>query len=274
MQTYFINLDSRTDRRVYMEGQLHSLGMKAERLSAVSPQTSTIRQLPTGHPEMSVRGQMTMSELACLESHSILWQRAATSDEPILVLEDDIVLSAALPPFLSSLRHNSDWDVLRLETNFHSVRLSADEIQINGVAARRLMQRQSGAGAYILTPLAARTYLSSRHMKGVPADTMIMSAPHVFELRVFQLLPALCTHLEQMPPLAAGMSAAVSEIEASRSNALGSAKSRMNSNWLSPGRRTMEKLTLLVQLLRWFSWASVIRSKRMAVPPHRSLTPK
>lgn len=265
LQAFYINLDSRTDRREFMQAQLDRLGLRAERLAATSPKTLTIAAAATGHPEMAIREPMTLSELACLESHSTLWRKAAAADGLTLILEDDVVLSPRLCDFLTTLEPGA-WDVLRLETNFHTVRLSGDESIINGASSRRLMQPQSGAGAYILTPKAARTYLASPHLWGVPADTMILSPPHVYELRVFQVLPALSTHLEQLPAEGGGQAAAISEIGKTRSEIIDRA-ARGSARWRATAAGALlGKGVGALQLLRWFSPSAVLKSRRMHVP--------
>ncbi|RYD61747.1 MAG: glycosyltransferase family 25 protein, partial [Verrucomicrobiaceae bacterium] len=260
VQAFFINLDSRADRRAFIEAQLARVGLQADRLSAVSPATLTISPINTGHPEMAVRGAMTQSELACLESHAKLWSRAASTEDLTLILEDDVVLSNHVAAFLATLRPDPTWDVLRLETNFHTVRLSGDVTVINGVEARRLMQPQSGAGAYVLTPKAAQAYLSSRHLWGVPADTMVLSPPHAYQLRVFQLLPALSTHLEQLNGQEPN-TVAVSEIGKTRKVIV--ERANIRSNRLT---RLLRQVASVLGLLRWFSPSAVLRSRRMHVP--------
>lgn len=265
LQAFYINLDSRPDRRVFMQSQLDRIGLNAKRLAATSPQTLTIAALPSGHPEMAVRDPMTLSELACLESHARLWRRAAAIDGLTLILEDDVVLSPRSCGYLTTLEAG-DWDVLRLETNFHTVRLGGDMAIINGSTARRLMQPQSGVGAYVLTPRAARTYLASPHLWSVPADTMVLSPPHVYGLRVFQLLPALATHLEQLPQTS-DQSAAISEIGKTRTEVV--ARARRNAKGTanpSAVTRTLGQALVAMGLLRWFSPSAILASRRIWVP--------
>ncbi len=261
----YINLDTRPDRRQFMEKQLADLGLSAARLDATSPATTTIRPIVTDHPDMGVRPPMTPNEVACLESHSRVWRQAVDSDSELtLVLEDDVVLSPEVVEFLGRVETSTDWDLLRLETNFHSVRLGASEIIVGGRTARRLMQPQSGAGAYLLTRRAADRFLASPYFPAVPADTVIYAAPHVFELKVFQLIPAVATHLEQLEDRKQE-SAAQSEIEKTRGVALGALAGKANGTPQLFGKvRNAVKSTS--SLLRWFSPMEVARSRRISVP--------
>ena len=197
---YYINLDTRPDRRDFMERQFRELGLSATRLTATSPATLSLAPSSVKHPDMAVREPMTATELACLESHSRAWRAVAEGDAPFaLIFEDDLLLSRQLGKFLKALAPSPEWDVLRLETNFHSVRVGSMPVMAGGFEARRLMQPQSGAGAYIVTREAARSYLASDYFRAVPADTLVYAWPHVFALRVWQLMPGLAAHLEQMP---------------------------------------------------------------------------
>ena len=106
-EVVFINLASRPDRRLAIEGQLQQAGLTASRLQAYTgdgtPDTHVSRtwdstlnaQYDTrtiGHPCVIMSG----GERGCAMSHRVLWEIAAARPDdapPVLILEDDAVLA-------------------------------------------------------------------------------------------------------------------------------------------------------------------------------------
>lgn len=110
-----------------MEKQFHDIGLSAERVSAVRADEVTITTQPlASHSLMRMRPPLVREELACLESHAIIWRRIVDEGLPMaLVLEDDVRISKLLPEFLGHLDKNSSptWDLMRLETWFEYIRM-------------------------------------------------------------------------------------------------------------------------------------------------------
>ena len=97
---FYINLESRTDRKIHVEKQLQKVGIVAERFNAI--------KLPNG-------------ALGCSKSHLKCLEIAKQNDwESVLIIEDDIkFLNPTL--FVSQLNkffelHN-DWDVVLIAGN-------------------------------------------------------------------------------------------------------------------------------------------------------------
>ena len=262
---YYINLDTRPDRRDFMEQQFHALGLSAKRLAATSPATLTLAATGDPHPDMAVREPMTASEMACLESHSRVWRAIAKGDDAFAVIfEDDLLMSHQLGGFIEALSPSPEWDVLRLETNFQSVRVGVTTATLGGREARRLMQPQSGAGAYVVTRDAAQKYLASRYFGAVPADTLVYAWPHVFDSKVWQLIPGLAAHLEQMPGRGSEP-AAQSEIGKTRTAIVDRAQRRQAIAGEKRLRRRLRKLGAAAQLVRWFPLWEIAQSRREAI---------
>lgn len=259
---YYINLDARPDRRTFMEQQFDALGLSAMRLPATSPATLTLTATSVPHPDMAVRAPMTASELACLESHSRVWRAIAEGDDAFAVIfEDDLVISRQFAGFVAALTSSPDWDVLRLETNFQSVRVGAKAAAVGTVQARRLMQPQSGAGAYVVSRAAAQKYLASRYFRALPADNLVYAWPHVFDTKIWQVMPALAAHLEQLPGRAAD-AAAQSEIGKTRTAIVDRAQREQRLKGATRFRKQLRALGSATKLVRWFAPWEVVQSRR------------
>jgi GR25 family glycosyltransferase involved in LPS biosynthesis len=81
VQIYYINLDTRTDRRENVEKRLNLFNLKAERKSAVTPDKVT---LPFQNQSISDK------QKACTQSHIEILKKFLASDQKyLLILEDD-----------------------------------------------------------------------------------------------------------------------------------------------------------------------------------------
>jgi GR25 family glycosyltransferase involved in LPS biosynthesis len=70
---FYINLDSRTDRRAFMEAQFAALGMDVERLQATTPDTISREEIaPLAMEE--IRAALSPVEVAASISHFRIWQ--------------------------------------------------------------------------------------------------------------------------------------------------------------------------------------------------------
>jgi glycosyl transferase family 25 len=97
---FFINLDSRPDRKQYMEDHLKTVGIQAERFKAI---------------------KLTNGALGCSMSHLKLLEKAKSNDwDSILIMEDDIKFLNP-PLFLKQLNHflnvHKEFDVLLIAGN-------------------------------------------------------------------------------------------------------------------------------------------------------------
>jgi len=108
MNGCFINLQRSGDRRAAMEAQLRALGIEGvARFEAIDAAT-----LPAPGPDAAT----SAGERACFLSHARALE-GAPPDDFFLVLEDDALLSRALPPLLrpEALAQLADWDLVFLE---------------------------------------------------------------------------------------------------------------------------------------------------------------
>ncbi len=189
MRVLIINLDRSTERLALQQAQMAALGMKFSRFAAIDASTLT----DEGSEAYWNRWERPMrrSERACFLSHRAVWQQVAAGTEPVLVLEDDAVLSDKVPALLAQLHHRHDMDHLTLETRGRRklLRKKAD----TALPIRRLYLDRSGAAAYVLWPKGAQKLLHRTRNKAAIADAAICATYH---LRSFQADPALAVQLD------------------------------------------------------------------------------
>ena len=183
MKALVINLEAATERRIFQERQLSHLGIAFERLPAFDKNAEETADIPYWDTWERPLGR---AERACLLSHQLAWQRVVDQDEPMLILEDDAILSAKVPAMLDSLDSATGMDFITLETRGRKKLLSGASAYNSKL--KRLYQDRSGAAAYILWPLGARKLLAATETTCGLADAVICAC---YSLDAFQAVPPL-----------------------------------------------------------------------------------
>lgn len=196
MRIFYINLDSRPDRRAFMEAELAKCALTAERVAAISSQDVK----SSGGAIDGVAFNLDLlapAEIGCILSHRKAWQAMLDQGlEQALFLEDDMRLSPLLPAFLK----NADdlamaFDILRLETRLGRVRLSRDATALScGVELRRFFTLHLGFGGYIMRAACARRFMSDPRLFEFPIDHTFFDpgCPSFHEVDTLQVIPGLC----------------------------------------------------------------------------------
>lgn len=192
MRAIVINLKRAPERMAFQAGQLDMLGIPHERFEAVDASAA-----PALRPEAywnTWERPLRDSEKACFLSHWLVWQKIAGADSPMLVLEDDAVLSDQVAPLLRRLVNAQNLDMVNLEIRGRK-KLVAKEIGITDAAPiRRLYQDRNGSAAYILWPSGAQKLLSRTEKRSGLADAIISST---YELKAYQADPALAIQIDR-----------------------------------------------------------------------------
>ncbi|WP_279482117.1 glycosyltransferase family 25 protein [Aureimonas sp. SK2] len=208
MRAVFVNLDRAAERRAFMEGQGERLGVPLERVRAVETGdiSADLDARLNGRWERPLSGP----ELGCFLSHHAIWEDVARADGPVLVLEDDAVLSRRLPDALPVLGGFGEADFLNLESFDRKRFASRRTRDLGGIAVRRMYRDKSGSAGYLLWPSGARKLLLRTERRGAaPVDAFL----HGFAgLASWQAEPALVVqaHILEARGLAAGIDPATS----------------------------------------------------------------
>ena len=182
-----INVASAATRIAFQDEQLTRLGLNYERIEAVTPDNLSP---PSDDPNWTTwEWPMRDIEKALYASHRSVWALIAAEDGPCLVLEDDALLSAQTPQFLTAIEPETGIDHISLEVRNRTKYVA--KTPHPSLPLRRLYQDRTGAAAYVLWPKGA-TKLLARPF-GL-ADAVICAAHNQTS---FQADPALAIQIDQ-----------------------------------------------------------------------------
>jgi glycosyl transferase family 25 len=193
---FWINLDSRQDRRAFMESQFSELGLAAERIAAVTPDALDAETRAMGPA-------LADSELCVAASHRLTWRTLLELELPhALILEDDAYLSSALPAFLAAAaRILGELDLVRIETGRRRVRVGPPTHRLDcGVTLHCAHSDQWGSAGYLITDRCARRLLDEPRLFAAPLDRALFDpAQNVLSTNDWrQCAPGLCIQGDQL----------------------------------------------------------------------------
>ncbi len=115
LNSWYINLNTRPDRRAQIKAQLARANVVASRLSAFRKEDYA------GMASDVALMQATPNTIGNWLSHTFLWRTVQDTDQNVLVLEDDAVLCADFRQRLQYLETHlpDDWDIVFLCGTFH-----------------------------------------------------------------------------------------------------------------------------------------------------------
>jgi glycosyl transferase family 25 len=194
MNLFVINMARSLDRMALMARQLDTLDLPFTRIDAIdaqklSEQEKTDFSAPSGR--LWHDGQ-----IGCFLSHQAAWRAAAISNNPFsLILEDDVHLADALPPFVSDTSWiPADAAIVRIEDNGQWLRLGPMRQALDRRVAQ-VLGKSVCASAYIMRKETAQWLLTVVAADYHAADLFLFD-PHTSSiaraLSVWQLSPALC----------------------------------------------------------------------------------
>lgn len=246
MQAIVINLAAATERLAFQAAQLQRLGLAFNRLEAVRAEDAAALR-PPAYWDTWER-PLKDAEKACLLSHRTAWQRIAAADAPMLVLEDDAVLSDKVPALLGRLPDRRDIDLLTLETRGRKKLLARPQAD-DDLPIRRLYQDRSGAAAYVLWPEGARLLLARTAESAGLADAVICAA---YALRAFQADPALALQTDRCAAYAIPVPVTTaSSIDTARGTATAAADYSAPQRGAFKARRIAAQLRMGLRQLRY-----------------------
>ncbi len=189
MKVLIINMATATDRLAFMAAQMAHFGLDWARIEAITPDTLT----PPADDPVWHRWQrpLRVTEMALCASHMAAWRAVIAADAPHLILEDDAVLAADLPAFLSDVTDLRDVDHISLETRGRKKVLG--RVLHPAAPMLRLWQDRTGSAAYVAYPRGARLMLDHATRLGGPSDAIISST---YAMRSYQAVPALAVQLD------------------------------------------------------------------------------
>ena len=194
MQIFVINLPSAVDRRKLQKEQLTELGLEYIILDATS--ISDINEATYKKHYFDWQRPLKKTEVACYFSHRSAWDKIIKSRKPALILEDDAILSKALPELLINLNNIKNTDLINLENRNRKKFVSNSHLEIGcNSKLLRLYQDRTGAAGYILWPSGAKKLMQFEKNKGIGlADAHIKEC---YSLISYQVEPTPIIQLDQ-----------------------------------------------------------------------------
>ena len=131
--------------------------------------------------------ELSDAEKACFASHYSLWQKCVALDEPLFVLEDDLVFS---PEFLQGVTdiQSAGYEYVRLAGLFGK----GDDHHLKGNFFLTFAGL-SGAQGYYITPRAARQFIENCHGWFCPVDDYL-DLIYLTRVPVVVYVPHLVAH--------------------------------------------------------------------------------
>ncbi len=211
---YVINLESRPDRREFMEVQCAERGVEFVRIVAHTENDAIVA--------LRKDGGVSAGELACTMSHmKALRTFLETDADAAVVLEDDAVLSRDFRELIAHQFATAP-DLVKLETRRLSVRVGRVRERVsNRYESRRLLSPHYGTCGYIVSRRLAKKALVELPQFRGPIDCYFFSerGPVLFDEAVFQVVPGACVPLDGLAAFDASQ-AARSDIARTRSDVL------------------------------------------------------
>ena len=194
MQIFVINLPSAIKRRNLQKDQLNKLGLQFQIIDATT--ISDINEATYKQHYFDWQRPLRKTEVACYYSHRSVWVRVIKTKKPALILEDDAILSMALPELLDGLSKFKNTDLINLENRSRKKFVSRSHIEIEcNSKLLRLYQDRTGAAGYILWPSGANKLIQLEKNSGIGlADAHITSC---HSLKAYQVEPTPIIQLDQ-----------------------------------------------------------------------------
>jgi len=165
LKTFVINLAGSDERWDTTSRRLTALEVPFERFEAVDGRVSP-HPLFERHDDklrQKYRGRaLSGGELGCFASHFLLWQRCVELNEPIVVMEDDIIIRDSFPEAVKVASENiSKLSYLRF-SGIHLKRRPYKKIdRLGSFDLVDHIKGPAGTQCYVLSPLAAKAFIQS-----------------------------------------------------------------------------------------------------------------
>jgi len=193
MDILVISLPNAKERRDFQQKQLSKLGLEFEFLDATS--IHDLNEATYKQHYQDWQRPLKTTEVACYYSHRRAWDRVIQSNKPVLILEDDALLSKCVPALLKNLLSRKDADLINLENRGRKKFVSRSSTPIAcDSKLLRLYQDRTGAAGYILWPSGAKKLIQCEDKKGIAlADAHITACN---SLKAYQIEPSPIIQLD------------------------------------------------------------------------------
>ena len=187
MNILIISLPSAVERRNFQQAQISKLKLDFEFLDATS--INDIDAITYKKHAKDWQRPLKNTEVACYYSHRHAWEKVIQKNKPVLILEDDALLSKCTPDLLKDLSDKNNIDLITLE-NACRKKFVAKTGKNIGCKSKifRLYQDRTGAAGYILYPSGAKKLIQCEQKKGIALADSHITTCH--RLKTYQVEPS------------------------------------------------------------------------------------
>ncbi|WP_342631804.1 glycosyltransferase family 25 protein [Marinobacter alkaliphilus] len=170
-----INLDRSKDRWNHISKQFEKADLEITRISGVDGKLANHPLFEKYCDELSIRWKgrsLSAGQLGCFASHYLTWERCVNSKSPIIVIEDDAVISDKLKVFIDNLTTlPKQVECVRLFRN-HSKHFRTWPVKTiaDGIELVKYTKGPMRATAYYITPPAAKKFIEASQRWFLPVD--------------------------------------------------------------------------------------------------------
>jgi len=180
MKIFIINLKRSADRKIAMQNEIKKLSNNFEviffeAIDAKANQHSEFKNKHFSKLTKYMRGKsLNDGEIACFASHFLLWQKCIELNEPIIILEDDVIIQ---PHFEEGIKNiiSSNYDFVKLSSiNINAKNKQKTNHHINEHFILSLAG-VDGTQGYYITPTIAKIFIKYSTKWHKPVDNYMES---------------------------------------------------------------------------------------------------
>lgn len=195
MKILVISGKNSTARRERMTQQMHALGLEFEFMDAVmgTPEMRSEPDYQANFRKTFFGYDLNPGEIGCYKSHLQICARAIELNQPVLALEDDVLINPTLVDFLRKLEpeiYQHDFDILRLSGLHPKPQYKIISGQFEFV---RFLRQPSGTQGYIIKPEAAKKFSAFARKIFLAIDDTL-DRDYIHGLKVYGYQPYLIEH--------------------------------------------------------------------------------
>ena len=200
MKILVVNLERSADRREFMEQNLGQLGIEFKFFRAIDAHRGEHVPL-SRYSERKALAEfgrpLSIGEVGCFASHYLLWQRCIVEREPLVILEDDVLIDDQFPRALAAVRELiGRLRLIRLGLGFFCDQYSPAGSCQGFDVVEYMRDKTLGTQGYAVSPEGAANLVAHAHAWFRSVDCYLRHA-ELHGVDSYGLLPLPVTHADQ-----------------------------------------------------------------------------